>query len=88
MDSHPTDNWLAIQSPTGYNLFGQLTGQPRELVDGAATQHIADLLAMEFVEGQPPTHIWSGGSCPTDYNLFWQLTSQPWELVDGAATYR
>ena len=43
---------------TDYNLFGQPTGQPRELVDGAAAQHIivqaADLLAMEFVEEQPP----------------------------------
>ena len=58
--------------PTGYNLLGQLTGQPRELAEGAATQQIiiqtADQSAMEFVEGQPPYKIISGGGCPTEYN--------------------
>ena len=41
--SHPTDNWSAIRGggcPTGYNLSGQPTGQPRELVEEAATQQI------------------------------------------------
>ena len=44
--------------PTGYNLLGLPTGQPRELVEGSAAQQIlvwaADQSAMEFLEGQPP----------------------------------
>ena len=55
------------------------TSQPRELVEGAAAQHIivwaADLLAMEFIEGWLPNRIY----------FIWQLTGQPRELVEGAA---
>ena len=71
--------------PTGYNSLGQPTGQPRELVEGTATQQIiiwaANQSAMEFVEGQPPYKIISGGGCPTGYNSL----GQPRELVEWAA---
>ena len=76
--------------PTGYNSLGQLTGQWRELVEGAAAQQIiiqaADPSAMEFVEWQPPYRsAIGGGSCPTGYNSLGQLTGQQRELVEGAA---
>ena len=47
---------VAGQPPV--KCLNTLTGQPWELVDGEAAQHIivqaANLLAMEFVEEQPP----------------------------------
>ena len=73
---------------TGYSLLGQLTGQLRELVGGAATQQIIiwepDQSAMEFIEWQPPCRklvSHGGGGCPTGYNLLGQLR----ELVEWAA---
>ena len=69
------EGWL----PNRIYFIWQPTGQPRELVDGAAAQHIivraADQSAMEFIEGRLPNRIY----------FIWQPTGQPRELVDGAA---
>ena len=63
---------------TGYNL----SGQPRELVEGAATQQIIigqpTSQPWNLWKGSHPTDNWSaigGGSCTTGYNLLGQLTA-------------
>ena len=60
------EGWL----PNRVYFIWQPTGQPRELVEGAADQS-----AMEFIEGRLPNRIY----------FIWQPTSQPRELVEGEA---